>query len=166
MFCSDMGGVMKKIMWGMAALVAMQSAMAAEHVWRYVDAKSGQVTYSNVEVKGSKGEKMEIMSYPSPSVSAATAAVGAPIPADVLRQLQGAQRSGSLPTGLPPLPSLPGARLPSGAPLGSPAPVVAARAEPLVDESLGAPEPKWAREVPAAAGPSPKWASEPFSAKK
>ena len=155
---------MKKIMWGaMVMLGAMQGCLAAEQVWRYVDASSGQVTYSNVQVKGLKGDKMEIMAYPAPRVPSGPSsitAVSAPIPPEVLRQLQGAQRSGALPTGLPPLPTLPGARLPSGMPLSLAGP----KAEATADDVPGNVEPKWAKEVAApASGPSPKWASDPFS---
>jgi hypothetical protein len=118
------------------------------------------VTYSNVQVKGQKGDRVEIMAYPvSPKIVSNRSALAAPIPAEVLRQLQGAQKPGVLPAGLPPLPALPGARLPSGVPL----PISKAEAPP--EESAG-PEPKWAKEAPVANGPSPIWARDPFAAQK
>lgn len=148
-----------------AALAGFAStAMAGEQVWRYVDARTGEVSYSNVQVKGKKGEKVEIMSYPTaaPSVGSAPAAVGAPIPADVLRQLKASDSGAKPPSGLPPLPSLPGASAAAAAP--SPTPP-AASPTPAPAPARQGQEPSWAKEAPAKSGPAPSWAQDPFAGK-
>lgn len=151
------GETMQLLLIALITVAGVGQAMAGEHVWRYVD-QTGQVTYSNVQVKGQKGEKVDIM--PSPTIQPMTnrgvgtgnpASGPVPIPPEVLRQLQG-EKGGVLPSGLPPLPKLPSAT-------SSTSPVVP-RAQEVV-----APEPKWAKEVPVEAGQQPAWAKDPFAQK-
>ena len=143
---------MKKLLLALTMAAGLSgSVWAAESVWRYVDA-SGQVTYSNVPVKGQKGERVEILAHPAPAPARAGGGqAAAPIPAEVLRQLQGgAVRPAALPAGLPPLPALPGAAPGVSA---APAPAVAAEG----------PEPRWAKEVRGDSAPQPAWARDPFT---
>ena len=151
---------MNKLLMGMIMSSALQVATAAPQVWRYVDSASGQTTYSNVPLKGQKGERIEILSQPvSQPARAARASSGAasgapvPIPAEVLRRLQGDRLAAGLPASLPPLPMLPGAGLFPALPA----------AEPSVETR--APEPSWAKEMPTDSGKQPAWAKDPFTAR-
>lgn len=147
------------------------SACAGEQVWRYVDERTGQVSYSNVQIKGKKGEKVEIMAYPSapaftapaPSQGPGVGVAGSPIPAEVLRQLKASEVGGRPPSGLPPLPSLPGA---SRAPFAAPslAPTLAAPSAAPAQTAPAAPEPMWAKEVAPKTPAAPAWAQDPFAA--
>lgn len=153
---------MNKLLMGMIMASAMQAASAAPQVWRYVDSASGQTTYSNVPLRGQKGERIEILSHPVSQParavrSSAGAAPGAPvpIPAEVLRRLQGERASSGLPASLPPLPALPGA--------GSPASASIFPAEPAPAPEARPPEPRWAKEVAVDPGIQPAWARDPFT---
>lgn len=161
------------------------SAQSKTFVWRYTE--GGHVSYSNVPIKGKKGEKVEMMSYPAPAprpiqydapVSSGSAAsqVGAPvaIPAEVLRQIKtGAGGKPPLPPmGLPPLPSMPGAvALPRAAVAAAPSAMSApssapARAQAEPERPTVPSGPSWARQsgsTQASAGPAPSWAKDPFS---
>lgn len=159
----------------LSALAGSVFAQGKPSVWRYVD-DAGHVSYSNVPLKGKKGEKIEMMSYPPaaamPSHYAggvpAANGTGAPIPAEVLRQIQasGGEKSPSPPAGLPPLPAMPGAvalpgsassalaRAPSAAPAAS-LPVATAATAPS--------GPSWAREKAAGSAQAPNWAKDPFA---
>lgn len=150
---------MKNFLMAMMIATAASASGAAEQVWRYVDAASGQTTYSNVPLKGQKGERIEILSQPAPKAArpvrigaGASSGEPVPIPPEVLRRLQGERPASGLPATLPPLPVLPGA----GAAASSIFP-----AEPLPETR--APEPRWAKEVVVESGPQPSWAKDPFS---
>lgn len=163
---------MKKLMVGMAVLSWALGASAGEKVWQYVDARTGEVSYSNVQIKGKKPVKqVEIMDYPNvpPALSStpAAGAQGAPIPAEVLRQIQAGQAGagGPLPMRLPPLPSG-GAAAPSQAPAAAPAQPPASQQAPsrpwaVKPANSASAEPKWAKEV-AASSQAPLWAQDPF----
>jgi hypothetical protein len=142
-------------------------AHGADQVWRYVDDKTGVVSYSNVQIKGMKGTKVEILVYPV-STSGKEASPGSsdpqplPIPAEVLRQIQSNDGSAK-PSGLPPLPG----GLNSS--LDKKQTGVTSHAEPIqepvVDFKGSKPvsrEPKWARETQVPAGQTPSWAKDPF----
>ena len=162
-------------------------AAIAEGVWRYVD-DSGKVIYSNVQIKGKKGEKVEVMRYPDPPVQSAPAQApstpsGVAIPAEVAAALRAkgpvATPAGGLPpippTGLPPIPSTVG--FPS-VPLPQSLTEKAATELPSVQRVPEQPSPTWARPVeeradaraPTWATPArtkdrqPSWAADPFSA--
>lgn len=136
---------------------------AGEQVWRYVDEKTGQISYSNVQIKGRKGEKVDIMVYPTSASSGSAASTGAPpIPAEIMRQLQSSEGRVGKPNGLPPLPALGGKDLnlkPSTAPAST---VTSATDQSGAQESK---EPRWAKEVLVPTGPSPAWAKDPFAQK-
>lgn len=137
---------------------------AQQSVWRYVDEKTGQIIYSNVQIKGKKGTKVEVLEYPpvvQPSNSSSGGAVvnldapvpGSPIPEGLLKQLQ----KGSPPAiSLPPLPGF--VKGANGATTAPPAPQL----QPAIPV-ITAPEPSWARSQPVSAQKSPNWAKEPFS---
>lgn len=160
---------MKKLMIGVVVLFWAIGASAGEKVWQYVDARTGEVSYSNVQIKGKKpARQVEIMDYPNvaPALSSA-GAQGAPIPAAVLRQIQTGQAGvgGPLPMRLPPLPGG-GAVAPSQAPATAPAAAPASPQAPLrpwavKSSNSASAEPKWAKEV-AAPSQAPLWAQDPF----
>lgn len=184
---------MKNSNWLLAmALVVLTGHAGAQgkaSVWRYVE--NGHVSYSNVPIKGKKGEKVEMMSYPAaaarpiqyeaPARGAAPEAsqVGAPvaIPSELLRQIKtgSGDKPPLPPMGLPPLPSMPGAvALPRSAMAAAPvaraqssAPsvgqVAPSRAEAEPERPAAPSGPSWARQGPAANAPSPSWAKDPFS---
>lgn len=174
----------------LCVLAGHASAQGKTSVWRYVD--NGHVSYSNVPIKGKKGEKVEMMSYPAAAprpiqhealaraaVSDA-AHVGAPaaIPAELLRQIKtgNGDKPPLPPMGLPPLPSMPGAvALPRAAVAAAPvvsrpqasAPAVGqvapARSEAEPERPAAPSGPSWARQSAAPSAPSPSWAKDPFS---
>lgn len=163
---------MKKLMVGMALLSWALGASAGEKVWQYVDARTGEVSYSNVQIKGKKPTKqVEIMDYPNvaPALSStpSAGAQGAPIPAEVLKQIQAGQAAGGgpLPMRLPPLPSG-GAAAPAQAPASAPVQAPAIQQAPsrpwaVKSASSAAVEPKWAKEV-SSPSQAPLWAQDPF----
>lgn len=163
-------------------------ASSQDSVWRYVD--GGHVSYSNVPIKGKKGEKIKMMSHPAPVArpvqydapreqSGGAAPVGAPaaIPAELLRQIKtgSGDRPPLPPMGLPPLPSMPGAvALPRAAVAAatpvraqSSAPAVGqfapSRAEPEAERPAAPSGPSWARQGASASAQAPSWAKDPFS---
>lgn len=163
---------MKKILVLSALLISTAAVMAqqAQSVWRYVDDKTGQIIYSNVQIKGKKGTKMDILEYPTvnpapmgaPSmvsnIPAFNANAGAPIPEALLRQMQGAQ--GVAPAiSLPPLPTINGA-----VPVPSTQAPSNVRLAPALPAGVAASkEPNWAKSAPS--GASPSWAKDPFEQK-
>lgn len=131
---------------------------AGEQVWRYVDEKTGQISYSNIQIKGRKGEKVDIMVYPTSSSGGGAVSTGAsPIPAEILKQLQSSEGRVGKPNGLPPLPALGARALPP-----KPSTATGSTDQSLEQESK---EPKWAKEVVVPAGPAPAWAKDPFAQK-
>ena len=152
--------VLGLVLLGSTAALAQQ----AQSVWRYVDDKTGQVIYSNVQIKGKKGTKMDILEYPmiqmsGPSIPVQNNSVpvngnaGSPIPEALLRQVQGVPPAVSL----PPLPTI-GAGTPS-VPAGN------VRLAPAIPPATAVQkEPNWAK--PASGSGSPNWAKDPFEQKK
>lgn len=138
-----------------------------QSVWRYVDDKTGQIIYSNVQIKGKKGSKVEVLEYPpatQPSTTAPGAPVvnldapvpGSPIPEGLLKQLQ----KGTPPAiSLPPLPGF--SKGASGGAPGAVTPSTASELQPALPV-VTTKEPSWAR-TPTNAQQTPNWAKEPFS---
>lgn len=170
----------------LAAMLAAGSAQAAgDAVWRYTD-DSGKVVYSNVQQKGKKGEKLDIMKFPPPEPSsyqpyvsleeraAARAqpqqpqrgmaeADGIAVSPEMLARLRGGSEKPPIPPGaLPPLPSdSQGGEVPASFSSLQLRPSL-----PSVEASADG-EPAWAkgRATPASApkASAPSWAKDPFS---
>lgn len=162
---------MIRAMVGAALAAWVVGATAGDKVWRYVDERTGEVSYSNVPIKGRKADRqVEIMDYPTQApalarpAGASVGAQGAPIPADVLRQIQA---GGPLPVKLPPLPGSPAAGA-SPSPAQAPGPAAKAPAQSpaaaprpwAIKSAAASSEPSWAKEVSSPAQ-APLWAQEP-----
>jgi hypothetical protein len=163
---------MKRIIASAFLMAWGSAALAGPQVWRYVDERTGEVSYSNEKHKNKKGAPVEIMEYPAPKVAVAARGApalpapgagmaGSPIPAEILRQLQGGDGGAKPPSGLPPLPSLPG--LPTAA-REAPRAMAPAPLRPSAQtEAPAAREPAWAKEVAVKEGRTPVWAQDPFA---
>lgn len=144
----------------LAALSGIHLSAAAD-VWRYTDA-NGHTIYSNVPIKGKKGEKLEVLVYP-PAVQPAGAAAGAssPLPPEILRQIQQQKREALPvpPDGLPPLPPMPK----QGEPVSASPKKRDTVTEPgwAKSKETTSEAPSWARE-PSEGGRPPGWAQDPF----
>lgn len=153
-------------------------AQKAEQVWRYADEKTGQVVYSNVQIKGKKGERVEVMAYPpavpmrSQAADAGAALTGivpagnapSPIPDQLLRQIQAASGgSARPPAGLPPLPAAERSVPSVKAGLTAALPTLPGRGKELATaKAESAEEPSWAK-TKSEESRSPGWAKDPFS---
>ena len=143
---------------GSVFLFSCNTIFAADQVWRYTD-ENGHISYSNVQQKGKKGEKIDIMSYPTQNVTPIRTTGAVPIPAEILKKIQSpsndlSNKNIKPPSELPPLPgfAVPGFSVPGQDSNG---------ANKQVQKE--AEEPKWAKETTNDAGSAPSWAKDPFS---
>lgn len=171
---------------GLAALAG--SASAGESVWRYVDPETGAVSYSNIQIKGKKGQKVEMMKHPEVSaaayqpymslsereaaaraqaatppaaVAAAVASEGMRVPEELLRQLRsGSDKPPIPPSALPPLPVAGAGETAPSFPSLQLRPSLPETAASAADQG-----PAWAKPktTPAGVSAPPSWSKDPFS---
>ncbi len=165
------------------------ASLASETVWRYVDESTGKVIFSNVPLKGKKGERVQTYVHPpvverKPQEVQTSSVAGAPkmpsedvqmptltgngsiIPESLLRQLglDGKKMLPALPKSLPPLPQM----AEQGTLQNSNGKAVppATKEEPVPVQPtvpVKPPAPSWARPVEPSKGTAPAWAKDPFS---